>query len=846
MITSLSVRVIGGRDLKACDKSGTSDPYCVVSVGSISKKTKPVRKTLCPTWTEESPFVFDADLNSGEIQFDVFDWNMFSAHKRMGRAKLSLKDVNFTSPQPVNLWLPLAAIKSKDEVSGEIHIQLERAESSGNRMLTPPNSSNSSASNINSPTASGSHYSVNTFRRSYHLSNSGSNSASSTSSILEESSKEHPLFIAIKNSSVNDVQTLLADPSVDVNMKDSYGYTPLHAACCVFSERDDEVLEALLKHKSIDVNLENRDRSTPLHYFCAKFRSPSCESVFHIFIEKGAKVNASNNTGETPLHKAIFNNSVRVLMTRLLIGAGADVNKQTNTGDTPLHYAVLLGREDLVRNLLNAGSDFTLKGTKEKTPYELAVQEKNDKIIWILKRAKEVVDWLSGIDMERYSKVFIDHEFFLDILPELDESSLDRMGINTTGHRVKILKAVRSLKGNSSSAKSNVSDSSNTNSDTDSISSSGLGSVEGDLKLTMDSSTRASDSSVSSSEISDSIVLENSRNSTSISASVNKKSSSNEIKPVNLEAELEKLKYINKSGSWILHNNDLEFTVKLGSGTAGTVFKGLYRGNEVAIKVLKTEQSQKELEEFKKEFQIMSSIKSPYTVFFFGAVLEPRMCMVMELCGRGSLYHCMNDPNVEIGWDKLFSFSLEMVKGVDCLHSFTPQVLHRDFKSLNLMVNDQWHLKVGDFGLSRFNTDTQKETLGKMRGTFAYCAPEVYFGEKYSPKSDIFSISIVLWELVEFCIKHQYQRPYQEYPQLHFDFQIIIQTAKKGLRPTIVQGCPSMLKELIEECWNHDSEKRPTCKELLAKLEKIENDWKEHKDFWETYRLPPLSEKKTT
>ena len=58
----------------------------------------------------------------------------------------------------------------------------------------------------------------------------------------------------------------------------------------------------------------------------------------------------------------------------------------------------------------------------------------------------------------------------------------------------------------------------------------------------------------------------------------------------------------------------------------------------------------------------------------------------------------------------------------------------------NVQVNEQFHVKVGDFGLSRFNTETQKETLAKMRGTFAYCAPEVYFGNKFSIKSDVFSI----------------------------------------------------------------------------------------------------------
>jgi len=308
-----------------------------------------------------------------------------------------------------------------------------------------------------------------------------------------------------------------------------------------------------------------------------------------------------------------------------------------------------------------------------------------------------------------------------------------------------------------------------------------------------------------------------------------------------LEQELTRLKYINKSGGWILHNSELEFAAKLGSGTSGTVYKGLYKGEDVAIKVLKSEQSSKELEEFKKEFQIMSSIQTPYLVFFFGAVLEPRMCMVMEICSRGSLYHVMADSKIDIGWQRAFNFAKEMVKGVDNLHSWTPQVVHRDLKSLNLMVNEQWHVKVADFGLSRFNTDTHKETLVKMRGTFAYCAPEVYFGEQFSTKADVFSIAIILWEIVTRCIKREYMRPYQEFPHLHFDFQIIIQTAKKGLRPTIPVGAPEGFVNLIKNAWDHEADKRHDCPAILSQLEVLEQDFHNNQDTWNKLIEPPKS-----
>jgi ankyrin repeat protein len=76
-------------------------------------------------------------------------------------------------------------------------------------------------------------------------------------------------------------------------------------------------------------------------------------------------VNAQNKNAETPLHKAIFNNSVRILMVNLLLKAGADVNKATvPAGETPLHYAIYLDREDLVSILLQANADLNLRTDK--------------------------------------------------------------------------------------------------------------------------------------------------------------------------------------------------------------------------------------------------------------------------------------------------------------------------------------------------------------------------------------------------------------------------------------------------------------------------------------------------
>ena len=86
--------------------------------------------------------------------------------------------------------------------------------------------------------------------------------------------------------------------------------------------------------------------------------------------------------------------------------------------------------------------------------------------------------------------------------------------------------------------------------------------------------------------------------------------------------------------------------------------------------------------------------------------------------------------DLDLTWDIFFRLCLEISGGVAALHGMDPPIVHRDLKSLNLLVDEALSVKVCDFGLSRFTGGGDESTLQKMRGTYAYTAPEVYFGEK--------------------------------------------------------------------------------------------------------------------
>eukprot|EP01094_Clydonella_sp_ATCC50884_P029793 TRINITY_DN9476_c0_g1_i1.p1 TRINITY_DN9476_c0_g1~~TRINITY_DN9476_c0_g1_i1.p1 ORF type:complete len:680 (-),score=204.20 TRINITY_DN9476_c0_g1_i1:427-2466(-) len=312
------------------------------------------------------------------------------------------------------------------------------------------------------------------------------------------------------------------------------------------------------------------------------------------------------------------------------------------------------------------------------------------------------------------------------------------------------------------------------------------------------------------------------------------------------EKELESRKKLETMCEWAIDGRELRFLDRLGSGKSAKVYKGLYRGEPVAIKVLKPLIEDKQISNFKKELDVMSAMTSPYVVKFFGGCLAPKVCLVMEYCENGSLYHLLQRKDYDITWPTYFRLAKEILIGVRDLHSMEPPIVHRDLKSLNLLVDKNYSVKVCDFGLSRFTEGENTDTLQKLRGTYAYSAPEVYFGEKYSTKSDVFSVGVILWELTYRTITGEYLRPYKEFPKIKIDFHIIINSAKKGLRPTIPAQCPEGIAEVIRNAWSATAEERVEADAMLQRIEEIERGYQGEAQKWEPLRTPAVKIEQTS
>jgi len=261
---------------------------------------------------------------------------------------------------------------------------------------------------------------------------------------------------------------------------------------------------------------------------------------------------------------------------------------------------------------------------------------------------------------------------------------------------------------------------------------------------------------------------------------------------------------------WMLTPKELEYdrsAKPLGSGAFGDVFRGKLRGKDVAIKKLVFQElDEQTLTEFKKEVSVMAKLRHPNIILFMGACLAPgNLSMVVELMDKGSVYDRLHDEKIKLGLLTRLLFAKDTALGMNCLHTQTPSILHLDLKSQNLLIDENWTVKVSDFGLSHI-MKTGK-TTGKV-GSPLYMAPEMLLDKPYDTKADVYSFGIVLWELFTQL------EPYNGFFKT-FD-EMMDGVTRKGKRPDIPEDCPSKLKELMQACWNPDPNNRPSIAKILS------------------------------
>ena len=269
------------------------------------------------------------------------------------------------------------------------------------------------------------------------------------------------------------------------------------------------------------------------------------------------------------------------------------------------------------------------------------------------------------------------------------------------------------------------------------------------------------------------------------------------------------------SGSFSLTRyEDIQFGPKIAEGGFGVVFRGKWSYTEVAIKQLKIARlSDKALLEFRSEAELHGSLRHTNVVQLYAVCLEAaKYCMVMELMSGGSLFNLLHNGR-ELPWSLRLSIAKDIAVGLNYLHG--RGILHRDLKSLNVLLDDRMRAKLSDFGLSTLKAESSSTTAGgsgkSAVGTMQWMAPELFKrGTKKSELSDIYALGMTLWELAAREI------PFKEGAG---NEAVIMGWIKSGEQEKIPADTPRHFADLISRCWVQRAEVRPLTPAIISQLD---------------------------
>ncbi|NXS52353.1 ANKK1 protein, partial [Brachypteracias leptosomus] len=214
----------------------------------------------------------------------------------------------------------------------------------------------------------------------------------------------------------------------------------------------------------------------------------------------------------------------------------------------------------------------------------------------------------------------------------------------------------------------------------------------------------------------------------------------------------------------------------------------------------------------------MEKIKFQHIVTIYGVCNKP-LGIVMEYMARGSLEKIL--PTHKMSWQLKFRVIHEMSLAMNFLHSMTPPLLHLDLKPGNVLLDGNMHVKISDFGLSKWMEQSSRMQYiesSALRGTLSYIPPEMFLQNSKPPgiKYDVFSFGIVIWEVLM-----------QKKPYAGANMMAIIVKVAAGKRPCLEPiseewpgECQQMV-DLMKRCWDQDPKQRPSFTDIPVETDML-------------------------
>lgn len=186
--------------------------------------------------------------------------------------------------------------------------------------------------------------------------------------------------------------------------------------------------------------------------------------------------------------------------------------------------------------------------------------------------------------------------------------------------------------------------------------------------------------------------------------------------------------------------------------------------------------------------------------------------IVLEYCSRGDLRNFLKQPNTVISWKTRMTMAMDIARGMAYLHS--KNIVFRDLKCKNFLLDQHHRIKITDFGLARHHSLNNRPRT--MCGTDGFMAPEVILGLDYDGKADVFSYGMVLFEMIT---RKKVEKVIKRSPEDYFG----VDSKRIKASGIIPDDCPPKILDLAFWCCEYDPSCRPNFIEIIQTLRKDPN-----------------------
>ncbi|XVE61012.1 hypothetical protein DITRI_Ditri06bG0005800 [Diplodiscus trichospermus] len=263
----------------------------------------------------------------------------------------------------------------------------------------------------------------------------------------------------------------------------------------------------------------------------------------------------------------------------------------------------------------------------------------------------------------------------------------------------------------------------------------------------------------------------------------------------------------------------------IGEGGNGMVYQGvLHGGNTVAVKKSKIV-DKTQIDQFINEVVVLTQINHRNVVKLLGCCLETQVpLLVYEFVPNGSLHYHIHSRPGSISWDVRLRIAMETAGALAYLHSAASvPIIHRDVKSANILLDENYIAKVSDFGASRLIPVDQTQISTLVQGTLGYLDPEYFQTSQLTEKSDVYSYGVMLVELLTGQTPISFSRPelgrnLSSYFILSMRQNCLFEILEPGLRNQNNGEELKVVADLAMRCLRLKGDERPTMKEVVIEL----------------------------